>query len=51
MNQLQRTIEQKREEMTRIATREGLTSQKVIRCSQELDQLINHYLIFYKRLS
>ncbi|MDX8360360.1 MULTISPECIES: aspartyl-phosphate phosphatase Spo0E family protein [Bacillaceae] len=45
MTNLLQMIENKREEMKEIAEREGLTSDKVIRCSQELDKLLNDYQI------
>lgn len=37
------TINDKREEMIEIANREGFTSEIVIKCSQDLDMLLNKY--------
>ncbi|AZU64921.1 aspartyl-phosphate phosphatase Spo0E family protein [Neobacillus mesonae] len=36
-------IEKKRSELIKAANANGLTSSVAIRCSQELDQLINEY--------
>jgi stage 0 sporulation regulatory protein len=37
------TINNKRDEMIDIANREGYTSDAVVKCSQELDMLLNKY--------
>jgi hypothetical protein len=44
---LERVIEAKRFEMINIAERNGLSSTKTIKCSQELDKLLN---LFNKQL-
>ncbi|MCT2537803.1 aspartyl-phosphate phosphatase Spo0E family protein [Aquibacillus koreensis] len=36
-------ISSKRNEMIKVGLTEGLTSKETIRCSQELDQLLNMY--------
>jgi stage 0 sporulation regulatory protein len=41
--ELSNEIEKKREELIRVASASGLTSSKAIRCSQELDLLLNTY--------
>ncbi|MGG0185730.1 aspartyl-phosphate phosphatase Spo0E family protein [Bacillus rhizoplanae] len=37
----EQAIEKKREKMKYLATRYGMTSQKTVSCSQELDRLLN----------
>ncbi|WP_053362218.1 aspartyl-phosphate phosphatase Spo0E family protein [Bacillus sp. FJAT-27251] len=41
--ELSNEIEKKREELIRVASTNGLSSSKAIRCSQELDHLLNTY--------
>lgn len=36
-------IDSKREEMIEEAISSGFTSERTVKCSQELDQLLNHY--------
>jgi hypothetical protein len=48
MDILLRNISKKREEMIHCANKTGLTSKETIRCSQELDKLLNQYQ-FYMR--
>lgn len=43
-------IEQKREELVKVATKNGLTSSLAIQYSQELDHLLNVYNYKYKKL-
>ena len=40
---LERIIEKKREKMMNLATKYGFHAKETIRCSQELDELINLY--------
>ena len=42
-HELNDQIEQKREELNRVASSCGLTSTDTIQCSQELDRLLNAY--------
>ncbi|MBE3568859.1 MAG: aspartyl-phosphate phosphatase Spo0E family protein [Bacillales bacterium] len=39
-------IQEKREEMIRLGNLMGLDAKETIQCSQELDQLLNHYQHF-----
>jgi hypothetical protein len=48
MDTLLKHISKKREEMIDCAKKTGLTSNETIRCSQELDKLLNQYQ-FYMR--
>ncbi len=42
-NELNDRIEEKREELVRVASSSGLSSTIAIQCSQELDRLLNAY--------
>ncbi|ASK63803.1 stage 0 sporulation protein [Virgibacillus phasianinus] len=41
---LLQAITKKRKEMIAIGVREGLTSKRAVKCSQELDRLLNLYM-------
>jgi hypothetical protein len=44
---LMKKIQEKREEMIRLGSLKGLDAKETIQCSQELDQLLNHYQYLY----
>ncbi|WP_160725272.1 aspartyl-phosphate phosphatase Spo0E family protein [Bacillus sp. USDA818B3_A] len=47
MNQLKMNIELLRNEMIRLGTEEGLTSQRTLQISEELDRYIMKYQLLY----
>jgi stage 0 sporulation regulatory protein len=52
MKELLANIDSKRKEMIKFARKVGFTSEKTVKCSQELDMYLNQYqLIFLKRTS
>lgn len=52
MKELLANIDSKRKEMVKFAQQIGFTSEKTVKCSEELDMYLNKYqLIFLKRTS
>lgn len=46
---MEEEINEKRQEMIAIALKYGLTNEKTLKSSQELDSLLNKYMRFFRR--